>query len=202
MSPRALRIAQQGEETRAAAMNAAVELFGENGYHQTSLKQIAQRAGVVQSALHHHFGGKQQLLLAVLEAHYPPFAHRPDMEAVAEGRSEFVDEVLAATRRNAEDRRLVQFFSVMTGESLTGDHPAHEFFVERYSAVRAGFAEAIATAKGVTDQAGRSRIALLVTTLFAASDGLQMQWLRDPTVDLLGGVELTASWVQEQLNSL
>ncbi|MFJ8931531.1 TetR/AcrR family transcriptional regulator [Streptomyces sp. NPDC102364] len=202
MSPRALRIAQQGEETRAAAMDAAVELFGENGYHATSLKQIAQRAGVVQSALHHHFGSKPQLLLAVLEAHYPPFAHRPDMEAVAAGRSEFVDEVLAATRHNVEDRRLVRFFSVMTGESLTVDHPAHDFFVERYHSVRAGFVDAIATAKRVTDEADRARIALLVATLFAASDGLQMQWVRDPSVDLVGGVELTASWVQQQLNSL
>lgn len=99
-----------------AAVDAAVELFGEKDYHQTSLKQSHSGWESVQSALHHHFGGKQQLLRAVPEKHYRPLAQRPDMEVVPEGRSKFVDEVLVATRRNADGRRRVQSFSVMTAK--------------------------------------------------------------------------------------
>lgn len=202
MSPRAERIAQQGEQTRAAALDAAVELFGENGYRGTSLNQIAQLAGVVQSALHHHFGSKERLLRAALDAHYPASAHRPDMAAVASGRTEFVDEVLNSARHNVNNRRLVRFFSVMMGESLTADHPAHAFFVERYDRVREGFTEAIATAKGITDQTERARISLLVSTLLATSDGLQVQWVRDASVDLVGGIGVVAEMVRSQLRAL
>jgi len=153
--PRAKRNAEKGEFTRSAILKAAVELFGENGFRATTMNQIASRAGVVQSALHHHFGGKDQLLDAALKLHYPPAASRPDIEAVAKGKSNFVDEVLRAANRNAQDRDLVRFFSVMTGESLTGDHPAHEFFVARYDLVRQGFADAIAKAKGVESEESR-----------------------------------------------
>lgn len=200
--PRAPRIAEQGERTRAAIVTAAVELFGVHGYRATSLSQIAKRAGVVQSALHHHFGGKDQLLDAVLKLHYPLSASRPDIEAVAEGRSEFVDEVLRAAHRNVADRNLVRFFSVMTGESLTEGHPAHAFFVARYDLVLQGFTDAIARAKRITDDETRDRIALLVSILFATSDGLQMQWLRNPSIDFVGGMEHAARMIQAQLSML
>ncbi|RYG88076.1 MAG: TetR/AcrR family transcriptional regulator [Alphaproteobacteria bacterium] len=200
--PRANRNAEKGELTRSAILKAAVELFGENGFRATTMNQIASRAGVVQSALHHHFGGKDQLLDAALKLHYPPAASRPDIEAVAEGKSNFVDEVLRAANRNAQDRDLVRFFSVMTGESLTGDHPAHEFFVARYELVRQGFADAIAKAKGIESEESRRLILLLVSILFAASDGLQMQWLRNPSFDFTGAIELAAAVTRERLDTI
>ncbi|QZQ53855.1 TetR/AcrR family transcriptional regulator [Curtobacterium sp. TC1] len=199
MSPRAESIAQQGELTRAAALDAAVELFGANGYRGTSLNQIARAAGVVQSALHHHFGSKEGLLAAALEAHYPTGQHRPDMAAIAAGETDFVDEMLRAVRHNVDDPVLVRFFSVMTGESLTEDHPAHAFFEERYRRVRHGFTEAILRARGVAGPSARGRIDRAVTVLVGTSDGLQMQWLRDPSVDLVGGVELVADLVRAEI---
>ncbi|TCQ97323.1 TetR family transcriptional regulator [Neorhizobium sp. JUb45] len=202
LMPRAKRNAEKGALTRSAILKGAVELFGENGYRATTMNQIASRAGVVQSALHHHFGGKDQLLEAVLNLHYPPAASRPDIEAVAQGRSDFVDEVLQAAYRNARDRELVRFFSVMTGESLTGDHPAHAFFVARYDLVRQGFADAIAQAKRVESEESKRLILSLVSILFAASDGLQMQWLRNPSFDFTGAIELAAALTRERLDAI
>lgn len=200
--PRAEKNAEKGERTRAAVLKAAVDLFGENGYRATSLNQIAGRAGVVQSVLHHHFGSKEQLLDAALKMHYPPAADRPDMEGVATGKTDFVDEVLRAANRNAANRNLVRFFSVMTGESLTEGHPAHAFFAARYDLVRQGFADAIMQAKGLTDEGSRDLVVSLVSILFAASDGLQMQWLRNPSLDFIGGMELAAQLVRAPLDSL
>ncbi|MGV2052395.1 TetR family transcriptional regulator [Agrobacterium sp. 22-209-1] len=200
--PRAQKHAEKGERTRLAILKSAVELFGEKGYRATSISQIAKRAGVVQSALHHHFGAKEMVLEEALKLHYPSSVSRPDMMSVAAGKTEFVDELMAAARRNIRDPELVRFFSVMTGESLTPEHPAHGFFVNRYDVAREGFTDAIAQAKGVRGEAGRAEISLLVSTLFAASDGLQMQWLRNPQVDFLGGLERVAAMVRDGLNSL
>lgn len=57
----------QGEETKAALLDAARSLFGENGYAATSLEEVVARAGVTKGALYHHFGGKAQLFQAVYE---------------------------------------------------------------------------------------------------------------------------------------
>lgn len=57
----------QGEETKAALLAAARELFGANGYASTSLEDVVARAGVTKGALYHHFRGKTELFQAVYE---------------------------------------------------------------------------------------------------------------------------------------
>jgi AcrR family transcriptional regulator len=57
----------QGEATRAALIGAARELFGEQGYADTSTDEVVARAGVTKGALYHHFHGKEDLFRAVFE---------------------------------------------------------------------------------------------------------------------------------------
>lgn len=66
VKPRNRRIVQ-GEETRAALLAAARELFGERGYAATSLDDVVAQAGVTKGALYHHFRGKTELFRAVYE---------------------------------------------------------------------------------------------------------------------------------------
>lgn len=54
----------RGEETRLKIIQAAVELFGANGYERTSTREIAARAGVNAPALQYYFDGKEGLYLA------------------------------------------------------------------------------------------------------------------------------------------
>jgi len=49
------------EGARAAIVDAARALFSEQGFHATTIKQIAERANVTKSLIHHHFGNKQDL---------------------------------------------------------------------------------------------------------------------------------------------
>jgi AcrR family transcriptional regulator len=57
----------RGEETRLRIVQAAVELFGANGYERTSTREIAARAGVNAPALQYYFDGKDGLYLACAE---------------------------------------------------------------------------------------------------------------------------------------
>lgn len=53
--------------TRTALEEAGYRLFAERGYAGVSAEEIVSEAGVTRGALHHHYGDKRGLFLAVLE---------------------------------------------------------------------------------------------------------------------------------------
>jgi AcrR family transcriptional regulator len=59
--------AAQGAATRSALIEVARELFGTNGFQDTSLDEVVARAKVTKGALYHHFQGKEDLFRAVYE---------------------------------------------------------------------------------------------------------------------------------------
>lgn len=53
----------RGEQTRAAIFAAALDLFGELGYEATTMRAIAERAGVSLGSSYHYFPSKGHLVL-------------------------------------------------------------------------------------------------------------------------------------------
>ena len=53
-------------DTREKILQAAFTVLGREGYENTSIKEIAEEAGVAQGLVHYHFKSKQLLVLAVL----------------------------------------------------------------------------------------------------------------------------------------
>lgn len=58
-----------GEETRTQLINAATEVFLEDGFRAARVADIAKRANLRLSAINYHFGSKEGLYLAVLRHH-------------------------------------------------------------------------------------------------------------------------------------
>lgn len=56
----------EGRDTRREILDAALDLFGLNGFFGTSMRQIARAVGVRESALYHHFASKEAILDALL----------------------------------------------------------------------------------------------------------------------------------------
>jgi AcrR family transcriptional regulator len=54
-------------DTRERILEVAMELFIQQGYEATSLRQISDRLGVTKAALYYHFQSKDELLLALLQ---------------------------------------------------------------------------------------------------------------------------------------
>src|SRR3954454_5299926 len=52
-------------DARTRVLDAAVELFADQGYDGTSVSQVITRAGVAKGGFYHHFASKQQLLYEV-----------------------------------------------------------------------------------------------------------------------------------------
>ncbi len=74
--------------TRERILEAASELFTEQGYDATSLREIAERLGFTKAALYYHFQSKDEILRALLEpaeAMVREFAARLEAAEDAEG---------------------------------------------------------------------------------------------------------------------
>jgi AcrR family transcriptional regulator len=49
-------------DTRSRVQKVALELFAEQGYEKTSLREIAERLGVTKAALYYHFRSKEDIV--------------------------------------------------------------------------------------------------------------------------------------------
>ena len=65
-----------GQRTRQAILDAALDLFAEKGFFGTSLRDVAAAVGVRESALYNYFAGKDALFDALLAAHQHSKAER------------------------------------------------------------------------------------------------------------------------------
>lgn len=63
--------ATRGKDTRSAIVQAAYRLFERQGYHGTSMRQIAQQAGIALGGIYNHFSAKENIFLTVLETFHP-----------------------------------------------------------------------------------------------------------------------------------
>jgi AcrR family transcriptional regulator len=61
----------KGETTRLAIEDAAVELFMEHGYHATSMRQIAEHAGLALGGIYNHFASKDELFEGIIVDKHP-----------------------------------------------------------------------------------------------------------------------------------
>lgn len=67
MSVRPTSASSRGDQTRDALIDAAVEIFGRDGFRAASTRSIADAASVNQALIGYHFGGKPGLYLAVFD---------------------------------------------------------------------------------------------------------------------------------------
>ncbi|WP_405017987.1 TetR/AcrR family transcriptional regulator [Kitasatospora sp. NBC_00070] len=59
-------------DTRARIIDVALELFAEQGYEKTSLREIADRLGVTKAALYYHFKTKDDIVHGIVESMAAP----------------------------------------------------------------------------------------------------------------------------------
>lgn len=60
------RVDRRRTDTRQRIQQVALELFAEQGYEKTSLREIAERLGVTRPALYYHFKAKEDILAGVV----------------------------------------------------------------------------------------------------------------------------------------
>jgi AcrR family transcriptional regulator len=103
-------------------MNAAVALFARKGYAATSVREVAEAAGITKPTLYYHFGSKEGLGLAILdEAHELLEAHvyasTANTQEVFETLVGYVEAHFIACRENQELARFLYSLTFSPHES-------------------------------------------------------------------------------------
>ena len=62
---------KKGEATRMTIEEAAIQLFLEQGYHATSMRQIAEHAGLALGGIYNHFSSKEEIFEAIIIDQHP-----------------------------------------------------------------------------------------------------------------------------------
>lgn len=162
---------------RIEILDAALEVFAQSGYRSGSLRDVAERVGMSEAGLLHHFSSKRALLVAVLD-------HRDERsrELIPENSPDGVDTVLgmvALARHNSRTPGVVELYCVLSAEATSPDHPAHEYFIRRYEVTRGMLTVAFEKLR----RDGRWRVEVepshAAIQTIAYWDGLQIQWLLD-----------------------
>lgn len=106
-------------DTRQRIQDIALELFAEQGYEKTSLREIAERLDVTKAALYYHFKTKEDILISLFED-----LMRPIDELITWGRSQ--------PHTLETKREILRRYS----EALTAATPLFRFMQENQATMR------------------------------------------------------------------
>ena len=173
-------------DTRERILQAAFTVLSRQGYENTSIKDIAEEAGVAQGLIHYHFKSKQLLVLSVLEF----VCQKVELRAV-EGE--------AGARRAFEH----------TKASLKDDREANSLYVQLMGVglhdalVGAGIKDFIRQERGHIEDLARQVLAErgqsaapargIAGVVWAAVLGIMIQSLIDPEFDADEAVDALAA---------
>jgi AcrR family transcriptional regulator len=171
--------AERSRASREKIIRAAIDAFAQKGFRGAKMAGIAKAADLTEPGLLHHFPSKTRLLMEVLRERDRIDSERMRATLQKNG-NHFLEAVIELVEHNETVPGLVQLFNLLVAESISPDHPAHGFFIERYQRGREQWVQAIAQAQ----QAGEIRADIsperLAALIFAMMDGLQVQWLMEP----------------------
>jgi AcrR family transcriptional regulator len=178
-----LGVATQGErraETRQRLLMAAAELFAERGVDATSIDAIAERADRTSGAFYAHFGGKDGVLLALLDTWVEELGAVIGAELTT---ATTLDERLAVLWRNvsapvvAGDRWITLELELWTHAARSPDVRTH--LNRRYRGAWRGIVQLAGEAD--RDSAGRPAAADVGPAVIGVLLGLELMRRVDPS---------------------
>ncbi|MFF3570004.1 TetR/AcrR family transcriptional regulator [Nocardia jiangxiensis] len=168
----------KGEQRRSRILVVAQRLLTRYGWRNTTLAQIAEKAGVTRAGLLHHFESKDQLLRAVLDARDADDEQHADLggDVIAE-----IENVVERFRRAPD---LIGMYTVLLAENLDPDAPLRARLLDRHRASVEVIAEGIRRGQ----RTGRFRAdidpAVKAVEVSAFLSGMETTWLLDPSISL------------------
>ncbi|UZX03118.1 TetR/AcrR family transcriptional regulator [Arthrobacter sp. CDRTa11] len=173
----------KGVERRRQIVRAAARIFAQYGYHAGSLRNIADEVGVTSAALIRHFQSKEGLLTAVLE-YWNEESQSAGNPATGLAHIRQLPTLMAY---HLTHRGLIELFLTLAAEASNPEHPARDFIVKRYEITVASLSARIREAIDAGEVSmPPEQIESEARGLVALMDGIELQWLLHPELDLVG----------------
>lgn len=174
----------KGVAKREEILTAALAVIAREGYAGASVKALAHEVGLSQAGLLHYFGTKEELFTAILRKRDEADAELMPDSTDGAALDTLREAYLAVVRRNSHLPGMVELFSRVAVDAADPAHPAHAFFVERSAALRSDFAASIAAGQRTGAVPPGTDPDTLARVLQAVTDGLQLQWMLEPDIDM------------------
>ncbi|MEU2062073.1 TetR/AcrR family transcriptional regulator [Streptomyces sp. NPDC013455] len=110
---------QRRGNTRQRIQDVALELFAEQGYEKTSLREIAECLDVTKAALYYHFKTKEEIIVSLFEDLTKP-----------------IEDLIEWGRRQPQTLETRQLIVRRYSEALAGAEPLFRFMQENQATVR------------------------------------------------------------------
>lgn len=173
----------KGVAKRAEIIDAVLDVVAAKGYRGATVKELADAVGLSPNGLLRYFGSKDALFTEIL--------HRRDERSLLEVgpqrdrlAAEYADRLLHTVTIDAAVPGLIRLLNRMSNEATEPSHAAHEFFRNRYEAIRETNAQLLAEAR----EAGRVPASvdpqIVSALIWAAIDGMYTQHLYDESIDV------------------
>jgi AcrR family transcriptional regulator len=174
----------KGVAKREEILDAALTVIARNGYHRTSVRDIAEAVGLSQAGLLHYFASKEALFAEVLRRR-----DEVDRERMPADPAARVTGLIEIMRHNADVPGLVQLYAELSTEASHPEHAAHDFFTLRYAVLRRELGETVRAAQERGELSTSLDAESVATVLLASADGLQTQWMLEPGLDMAAQLE-------------
>lgn len=185
--------AERRLQTRERVLSAALEIFEERGYAESSLEEIAERAGHTRKAIYSNFSGKGELLLEIMERRFQEHVDRVEsivgqVDSTA-GQATDIGSVFSAyfSAERAWEKLFHEFCSVASRDEEIGARFRAPIRNLKQALVR--LVEAETRRNGIELTVPAERLVLGISALFS---GISLEKLIDPegTDDALFGETL------------
>src|ERR1700733_1936520 len=118
-------------DTRARIQQVALELFAEQGYERTALREIAERLGVTKAALYYHFKSKEDIVRSFTEDYFARIdaliAWGREQPSSAETTTELLDRYITIVMEGSEVFRFLERNQATLHGTEDGKHRFTQF---------------------------------------------------------------------------
>lgn len=141
----------KGEQTRALILETAVQMFMERGYEETTMRAIAERAGVALGSAYYYFRSKEQLIQAFYgRTHEEHLVEAAEVLRTARTLRDRLHGVMATKLRTAEPYH--RFSGVLFRTAADPESPLNPFSAESLPARREAIALFAEVVRGAEDR--------------------------------------------------
>ena len=119
------RVLSMAKDTKERILAAALDMFSQNGYAGTNIRELTASLGLVKSAMYRHFQSKEDIwnalldeLIAYYDAHFGSPGHLPP---VPDSLEELVDMTMRMVDFTVRDEKVIKSRKLLTIEQFRDD---------------------------------------------------------------------------------